>query len=126
MGTPHYMAPEQAGGRVKFVGPPADVWALGVVLYECLTGMRPFAADSAEGVISRVLTGDAAPPRSVIAGLPRDIDLICRKCLEKNPADRYPSARELADDLRRFLDGESIRARRPSVLDRAAKWARRL
>src|SRR5207245_1167899 len=99
LGTPAYMSPEQAGGRTKFVGPQADVWALGVVLYECLTGARPFTADSTEEILNRILLDDPTPVRRLAAGTPRDLELICRKCLEKNPVDRYPTAKELADDL---------------------------
>ena len=125
MGTPHYMAPEQAGGGTKYVGPPADVWSLGVILFQTLTGKRPFHADSTEGILSRVLLDEPAPLRSLVAGLPRDLDLICRKCLEKNAADRYPTAQELSADLARFTRGEPISVRPAGLLERGYKWARR-
>jgi hypothetical protein len=101
------------------------VWALGVILYECLTGARPFDAPSTEGVLSRVLMDEPVPPRKVVPGLPRDVELVCRKCLEKNPAEHYPTARELADDLRRFAAGEPISVRPAGAAERVYKWARR-
>ncbi|MBM3980396.1 MAG: hypothetical protein FJ304_08930 [Planctomycetes bacterium] len=125
MGTPSYMSPEQAGGKTKFVGPQADVWALGAMLYECLTGERPFPGETTDEVLSGVLTCDPPRVRSLAAGTPRDLDLICRTCLEKNPADRYPSARELADDLGRFVRGEAISVCPVGLLVRGARWTRR-
>jgi serine/threonine protein kinase len=95
MGTPAYMAPEQARGEARFVGPAADVWALGAILYECLTGKRAFAADETWAVLRKV-TDEAPPaPRAYVADLPGDLELIALKCLEKSPADRYPSAAAL-------------------------------
>ncbi len=125
MGTPSYMSPEQAGGKTKFVGPQADVWALGVILYECLTGARPFPGATTDEVLAGVLRADPLPVRTLKAGTPRDLDLICRKCLEKNPADRYPTAAELADDLARFARGEPISARPLGAVPRAVRWAKR-
>ncbi len=125
MGTPFYMAPEQAGGANKFVGPPADVWALGVMLYELLAGTRPFDAESTEEILARVILTTPAPLQQMVPGLPRDLELICRKCLEKNPADRYPSANELADDLNRFVAGEPISVRPAGLVERLYKWVRR-
>src|SRR5206468_1356131 len=101
VGTPAYMSPEQALGQSRFVGPPADVWALGVILYECLTGTRPFWGDDNWAVLRGVITDDPKPPRAVNPGVPRDLDLVCRKCLAKEPHERYPTAAELAEDLRR-------------------------
>jgi serine/threonine protein kinase/WD40 repeat protein len=125
MGTPAYMAPEQAGGRAKFVGPPADVWALGVVLYECFTGTRPFEGSSTSEVLAGILSADPAPIPADLRTKPRELQLILRKCLEKNPADRYPTAEELADDLERFLEGKPISVRPIGFTIRACRWVLR-
>jgi eukaryotic-like serine/threonine-protein kinase len=89
MGTPAYMSPEQAEGKTKFVGPPADVWALGVILYQCLTSQRPFHAGTMEELLALLIHADPDPIRPRVPNLPRDLELICFKCLAKNPADRY-------------------------------------
>jgi tetratricopeptide (TPR) repeat protein/tRNA A-37 threonylcarbamoyl transferase component Bud32 len=125
IGTPAYMAPEQAAGEAKFVGPPADVWALGVTLYEALTGTHPFRHDDTWVTLQRVLLADPDPLRRRAPHLPRDLEQICLKCLAREPHERYPTAAELADDLRRFLDGRSISARPVGPLPKAARWARR-
>jgi WD40 repeat protein len=125
MGTPAYMAPEQARGEAKFVGPAADTYALGVILYECLTGTRPFDGGDAFSVLRKVVDTDPEPPRKRVPDLPRDLDLICLKCLAKRPADRYPTAAALADDLRRFLDGRPVSVRPTGPGERLTKWARR-
>jgi WD40 repeat protein/tRNA A-37 threonylcarbamoyl transferase component Bud32 len=125
MGTPAYMSPEQAKGETKFVGPTADVWALGVILYECLTGTRPFEADESWAVLRNVIHSDPAPPRKVVPGLPRDLELICLKCLGKEPHRRYPTAAALADDLNRFLAGQPVSVRPAGPGERLLKWARR-
>ncbi|MCI0704611.1 MAG: serine/threonine-protein kinase [Planctomycetia bacterium] len=124
MGTPTYMAPEQAG-KAKFVGPGADVYALGVILYECLTGKPPFESDNPWSLIRQVLDEAPEAPSKRMPGVPRDLELICLKCLEKQPHHRYLSALELADDLKRFLKGEPVSVRPIGSIARAARWAKR-
>jgi WD40 repeat protein/tRNA A-37 threonylcarbamoyl transferase component Bud32 len=125
MGTPAYMAPEQARGETKFVGPLADVWALGAILYECLTGKRAFDADDTWGTLRKV-TDEAPPaPRAHVPDLPRDLELIALKCLEKTPADRYPSAAALAADLENYLAGRPVTVRPAGSVERLTKWAKR-
>jgi serine/threonine protein kinase/WD40 repeat protein len=125
VGTPAYMAPEQAGGQGKFVGPQADVYALGVILYQCLTGDVPFRDEDNWSLLRKVLEEQPPPPRKLAPGVPRDLELICLKCLEKEPHLRYPTANELADDLRRFLDGRPVTARPISTARRVWRWCRR-
>jgi WD40 repeat protein len=125
MGTPAYMAPEQARGEAKFVGPAADVWALGAILYECLTGKRAFDADDTWAVLRKVTDDAPLAPRAHDPGLPRDLELIALKCLEKTPADRYPSAAALAADLESYRAGRPVSVRPAGPLERALKWTRR-
>jgi WD40 repeat protein/tRNA A-37 threonylcarbamoyl transferase component Bud32 len=125
MGTPAYMSPEQAGGKTKFVGPQADVWALGIILYECLAGRRPFESEEMEGLFLRILTEEPVPLRQVAPTVPRDLALICLKCLGKQAHERYPTAKELADDLDRFLRGEPISVRPAGPVERVYRWSRR-
>lgn len=115
VGTPAYMPPEQVAGRV---GPACDVYGLGVILYELLTGRVPFRGRTIIDLFEQVLHAEPDPPRRENPGVPPDLELICLRCLEKDPARRYPTARELADDLRRFLGGERIVQRRPGFFGR--------
>ncbi len=125
MGTPGYMAPEQAQGRSEAVGRAADIYALGVLLYEALTGHPPFCGSTSLETVHLMLVMDPLPPSRVRPGLPRDLETVCLRCLEKDPARRYASAAELADDLGRFLDGKPVRARRAPSWERLWKWTRR-
>jgi serine/threonine-protein kinase len=111
LGTPGYLAPEQAEGRSRRVGPGADVFALGAILYYLLTGRPPFHARTPLDTIRLAATAEAVPPTKLEPGCPPELEVICLKCLEKSPAGRYPTAEALADDLGRFRRGESIRAR---------------
>jgi tetratricopeptide (TPR) repeat protein len=125
LGTPSYMAPEQAAGKNREVGPPADIYALGAILYECLTGRPPFKSESVVDTMVQVVTEDPVPPRRLNPRAPLDLENICLKCLQKAPEKRYPSALALADDLGRFVEGRPVEARAAGTLEKALKWARR-
>jgi serine/threonine-protein kinase len=125
LGTPSYMAPEQTTGRSAEVGPAADVYALGAILYECLTGRPPFQAATPLDIIFQVRTEEPVPPRRLVPSVPRDLNTICLKCLEKEPRRRYSSAAAFADDLRRFLSGARVHARSAGPWERTVRWARR-
>jgi hypothetical protein len=119
LGTPSYMAPEQAAGR-KDIGPAVDVYALGAILYECLTGRPPFQAATPLDTIIQVLADDPTPPRQLAPSIPPDLEAVCLKCLDKDPRRRYPGAAALAEDLARFLDGEPVIARQSGLIERLA------
>lgn len=124
-GTPSYMPPEQAAGRGELVGPAADIYSLGAILYEMLTGRPPFLEENPLDTLMQVLTREPLLPRSINPKIPRGLQLICLKCLAKKPGQRYASARELVEDLDRYSRGEALRARPPRLKDRLLRWGRR-
>jgi eukaryotic-like serine/threonine-protein kinase len=125
IGSPTYMAPEQAAGRLRDHGPATDVYALGVILYELLTGKPPLRGETDLETLRLVSDQDPPAPRGLRPGLPRDLETICLKCLEKRPKERYDSAAELAEDLQRYLTGKPVHARPVRAWQHAGKWAKR-
>jgi len=125
LGTPSYMPPEQAGGKRGKVGPASDVYSLGAMLYEMLTGRPPFQAENKLEILLRVQQDDPVLPRRLNPQIPRDLEMICLKCLEKDPQHRYPSARALAEDLDRFLSGDSISISSLRLFDRLVRTLER-
>lgn len=125
LGTPAYMAPEQALGKTSEVGPSADIYALGAILYECLTGRPPFKGESALEVLEMVRTREPAPVSRFASKTPRDLETICQKCLRKSPVHRYATAQDLADDLHRYLNHEPIQARPIGSTERLWRWCLR-
>jgi serine/threonine protein kinase len=125
LGTPSYMSPEQASGRSKEIGPASDIYSLGAILYEMLTGRPPFRGESSLETLQQVLSDDPVPPRVLQPKVPRDLETVCLKCLEKESRRRYADAEALAEDLRRFQAGEPVLARPALLWERGWKWARR-
>jgi eukaryotic-like serine/threonine-protein kinase len=124
LGTPQYMSPEQAQGRVDKIGPASDIYSLGATLYCLLTGRTPFEGRDLQALLARVVTGEFSPPRRVIRSLPKGLEAICLKAMALRPGDRYSTASTLSDDVERWMADETVAARRDGPLTRAARWIR--
>jgi serine/threonine protein kinase len=125
LGTPSYMAPEQATGKNRTLGTSIDIYALGAIFYELLTGRPPFLGPTSQATLDQVLGSDLVRPRLLQPTVPRDLEVVCLKCLEKSPSQRYTTAADIADDLQRFQLGEPIKARQQSAIQRSIHWIRR-
>ena len=125
LGTPSYMSPEQAAGKMRKVNKLSDIYSLGAILYELLVGRPPFIGQTLTSTLWAVVNQDPVPPRNLVKGLPRDLEIICLKCLEKNPARRYQGARALVADLERYLKGQPIQARPTGPVYKFARWITR-
>ena len=123
LGTPAYMAPEQISGDETT--PATDIYSLGAVFYQILTGRPPFRGGGVAETLEQVLESDPVPPRQLRASIPRELEFICLRCLEKDPRKRYPTAADLAADLTRYLEGEELHAGPTSLVTRLRRWARR-
>ena len=125
LGTAGYMAPEQAAGDYKIIGASADIYGLGGLLYFCLTGQAPFVAENVLDALVQVLESEPVPPRTLNKQIPRSLELICMRCLEKKPEDRYANAKDVAEDLERYLHGLPTHAKAPTIIDHLRRFGRR-